>query len=128
MIAVTSAFNREFADPLPPSEVRSIARSVGRWTWRKFSANGLSKIQAARATRPRRAKQTAVRVAAAKLPGSTAKAIADALSISVRTVRRNGASMRSDYEGCSLERSKPWSLESEVALAIRHLSFVRIET
>lgn len=37
-----------FPAPLPMSEVRSIAKSVARWTWRHITEEGFSAIQAAR--------------------------------------------------------------------------------
>lgn len=49
-----------FPAPLPPSEVRSIARSVARWTWTRFSAEAFSERQ-----RLRQARQVASRNAAA---------------------------------------------------------------
>jgi hypothetical protein len=42
-----------FASPLPVSEVRSIAKSVAKWTWQKYTGRmddkDFSKIQAMRA-------------------------------------------------------------------------------
>lgn len=49
-----------FAAPLPPSEVRSIARSVAKWTWERFSAAAFAERQ-----RLRQARQVAKRNAAA---------------------------------------------------------------
>lgn len=51
-----SAFrlNHEFLVPLGLSEVRSIARSVTKWTWRRFTPSTFSKIQALRGGRMRR--------------------------------------------------------------------------
>jgi hypothetical protein len=111
LTGVASAFNGEFANPLPHSAVRSIAKSAARWTWRKFDTCGFSKIQSARAKRPRRARLTETLVAAAKSLGGDAKAIAKALNISERTVRRYSAQPRVDVEENGVERARPWLVE-----------------
>lgn len=41
--------NRQFSTPLGESEVRGIAKSVAKWTWKRFTEQGLSNIQSARA-------------------------------------------------------------------------------
>jgi Replicase family/Primase C terminal 1 (PriCT-1) len=48
---VATAHNLEFIPPLPTSEVRSIARSVAKWTWLRFTGDGFSAKQAARGRR-----------------------------------------------------------------------------
>jgi hypothetical protein len=111
LTGVASAFNGEFADPLPRSEVLSIAKSVARWTWRRFDTCGFSKIQTARAKRPRGARLTETSVTAAKSRGGDAKAIAEALNISERTVRRYSARPRVAFEENSVQRAKPWLVE-----------------
>jgi hypothetical protein len=111
LTGVASGFNGEFANPLSHSAVRSTAKSVARWTWRKFDTGGFSKIQSMRAKRPRRARLTEKLIAAAKLRGGDAKAIAKALDISERTVRRYSAQPRVDLEENSVERAKPWLVE-----------------
>jgi len=50
-----SAINRQFAVPLSVSELRSIARSVAKWTWREFSPERFSEVQSRRGRRTRRA-------------------------------------------------------------------------
>jgi len=47
--------NDEFVAPLGVSEVRSVARSVARWTWKNFSLDAFSRLQAQRGSRMRRA-------------------------------------------------------------------------
>ena len=42
---VAHAINREFAVPLPPSEVRAIVKSVARWTWARFTDESFSQRQ-----------------------------------------------------------------------------------
>jgi len=36
--------NRQFPEPLPESEVTSIAKSVGKWTWRNITPAGLQSL------------------------------------------------------------------------------------
>jgi len=43
--------------PLPYAECRSIGNSVGRWTWRTFSADAFRRIQAARGRKSGRARR-----------------------------------------------------------------------
>lgn len=50
MMAETLAI-QFMGDPLPPSEVRAIARSVASWVWRNFDSQTFSKIQTARITK-----------------------------------------------------------------------------
>ena len=49
--AIALQINQQFAQPLPPSEVRSTLRSVVEWTWSKFSPLGFSVRQSARGKR-----------------------------------------------------------------------------
>ena len=45
MSDVATGINTQFPNPLRPAEVRSIARSVARWTWRRFSNEKFSELQ-----------------------------------------------------------------------------------
>ena len=45
--------NRQFAHPLGLSEIRGIARSIAKWTWRLFSPERFSEIQSWRGARTR---------------------------------------------------------------------------
>lgn len=45
---VVEALNMQLPIPLPYSEVRSIARSVAKWVWRRLSPDGFREVQAAR--------------------------------------------------------------------------------
>ena len=47
VLAHAMTINAEFNPPLPLSEVRSTAKSVSRWTWRKMSAAGFKARQKA---------------------------------------------------------------------------------
>jgi hypothetical protein len=40
-----------FSTPLPSSEVKAIAKSVSKWVWQRFSAEGFSAVQSARGKR-----------------------------------------------------------------------------
>jgi hypothetical protein len=46
--AYALAVNEEFDAPLDASEVVHLARSVSRWTWRNFTREGFSQVQAER--------------------------------------------------------------------------------
>ena len=41
--------NGQFATPLGDLEVRGIAKSVAKWTWKHFTEAGFSDVQSARA-------------------------------------------------------------------------------
>lgn len=41
--SVAQSVNSKFSVPLPSSEIRAIAKSIAKWTWRKFSPEELSK-------------------------------------------------------------------------------------
>jgi hypothetical protein len=43
--AYALAVNQEFPTPLDASEVRHLARSVSRWTWRNLTAEGFTELQ-----------------------------------------------------------------------------------
>ena len=51
MLELAQAMNQQFAYPLRPTEVRSIAKSISKWIGRKFSAEQFGAIQSARANR-----------------------------------------------------------------------------
>lgn len=48
LIAVGTGINTQFSAPMNLSEVRAIANSVSKWTWRRFSPEQFSKIQSHR--------------------------------------------------------------------------------
>jgi len=45
LASVAWQINLNFSQPLPPSDIRAIAKSVAKWTWKKFSEEGLSARQ-----------------------------------------------------------------------------------
>jgi hypothetical protein len=113
-----------FALPLGESDLRSAVKSTATWTWRRFSKEGLSEIQRARARRGRSiaANTTAALIADAIQElgdptmgsslllrgGTTARDIAVYTGRSERTVRRYAAVPRDQYEMHSLKYAKPW--------------------
>ncbi len=60
LYAVARGINLGFGIPLPHAELRQIAKSVARWTWRRFSEDGFSQVQSHRASigNRQRGKQT----------------------------------------------------------------------
>jgi Replicase family/Primase C terminal 1 (PriCT-1) len=48
LVQVAATINGQFSRPLPVSEVRAIAKSVARWTWRHFSLEQFSILQTRR--------------------------------------------------------------------------------
>ncbi len=75
--------------PLHFKEVRQIAKSVSRWTFKNFSSHGFSKVQSARGKRKgkKRRDELMPKVLEMRAQGATQQAIADALSLTDRTVR-----------------------------------------
>ncbi|MFM5363861.1 replication initiation protein [Aeromonas veronii] len=43
-----NAFGREQGGPLPPNEIKAIAKSIARWIWQRFTPAGFSLVQAHR--------------------------------------------------------------------------------
>lgn len=78
---------------LPENEVRSVVRSVCRWTWRNFSKERFSEIQSRRAKLPRKKSLPSI----TGKRDQTAKIIATEKNISERTVRRYQKEDRKDY-------------------------------
>lgn len=64
LIEVAAEANSDFSLPLPIPDVRSTARSIARWTWRRFSTAGFSQLQARRAVigNERRGQETIARL------------------------------------------------------------------
>lgn len=96
MESVVGAKNLGFPVPLYAPEVRSIAKSITNWTWRKYtgrrSSVEFSKLQAKRGTRGGVAKGAAYsdkRVEALELAstGMSQKDIAQTLGVTTRTLR-----------------------------------------
>ncbi len=53
LFAVARGINLGFGIPLPHAELRQIAKSVARWTWRRFGEERFSQVQALRGARSR---------------------------------------------------------------------------
>lgn len=94
--AAAEARNAMFPDPLPASEVKALAKSVAKWTWRHFSLKGFSDWQARQGSKGgkasgviRQSKVANLRVAAEALrdEGMTQRAIAEAMGVTERTIR-----------------------------------------
>ena len=48
LLQVVQGHNLIFSDPLPHSELRHIAKSIAKWTWRRFSVERFSALQSFR--------------------------------------------------------------------------------
>lgn len=80
--------NAQLPVPLPASEVKGIAASIGRWTWRKFSPRGFSEVQQRRGrksgkVRTARALQREQDVLRLRAEGWRWQVIADSLGMSL---------------------------------------------
>lgn len=87
------ALNQQLPVPLRFSEMKGIARSVGRWVWKRFTPGGFRDLQAARG----RASGNARRLASRELreqasilaaSGLSSRAVASRLNVSQSTVVR----------------------------------------
>ena len=91
-LAMSSAMN-VFDQPLPYLEVKSIAKSVARWTWQHITPHAFSQIQRERNKRsmaPRLGKNEDKRasVRLMRAQGMTLREIAGVLDVSLRSVHR----------------------------------------
>ena len=77
-----------FKEPLPMAEVKSLAASISRWVWSKFSPADFRKIQAARGARKGQARRTLLQPEVLRLigEGRSQREVAAALGISQKTV------------------------------------------
>lgn len=97
-----------FPAPLPLQEVRSIGRSVARWTWQRITEKAFSEIQRHRqksiAQRRANATAEAIRAQLALPLEQSAAQIGEAIGKTARTVRAYQAQSRADYLAEKLER------------------------
>lgn len=88
LLKVAEAINSTFTAPLGFSEIKGIARSVGKWTWKNFTPLEFREIQAARGRRVGAAKREELLVKAQYLSaqGESNRAIARAVGVDDKTV------------------------------------------
>jgi len=74
--------------PLPFSEVKATAKSVARWTYKHFSPEGFSRLQAARGARKgkKRRDELMPTVLEMRAQGATHQAISDAVGVPKQTI------------------------------------------
>ena len=75
-------------NPLPLNEVRHTAKSVATWTYRRFSAEGFSEIQASRGAKKgkKRRDELFEKVLEMRSQGTTQKIIAEVLDVPKQTI------------------------------------------
>jgi hypothetical protein len=88
LLKIAEAINNTFSAPLSFSEVKGIARSVGKWTWKSFSPAEFRDIQAARGRRVGAAKRNQLLEEVHRLAaqGESNRAIARAVGVNDKTV------------------------------------------
>lgn len=76
--------------PLPHSEVRNTAKSVAKWTYKHFSQQGFSELQASRGKKKgqKRRDELLPKVLEMRAQGATHQQISDAIGVAKRTVTR----------------------------------------
>lgn len=86
-LVLAESLNR-FTQPLPQSEIRSIARSIAKWVWQRFNPAEFRAIQARRGSRKGASKRAELlpKVRDMAVRGFTQQVIADSLGISQKTV------------------------------------------
>lgn len=87
--------NSQLSTPLPESEVRSIANSISRWTWKNFSEANFSAIQTRRSVKGNsvktaRALEREAQVLMMREEGWKWQGIADTLGMSLRAAQSIG--------------------------------------
>lgn len=88
LLAAATDMQGEYLEPLPYSEVKAIAKSVGRWVWRNFDREKFRRIQAHRGSKkgqPRR-EQLLPQVIEMSAQGHSNRLIASTLGIDDKTV------------------------------------------
>ena len=109
VLAHCEAINRYFPEPLPYSEVKSIAKSIGKWTYQRFTPQEYSRIQAYRGSLGGKAGSKEDKAKAGAIGGKiggkrgTAEQKAKAGSMSKGGGRKKG-SVKVD----STAQQKPW--------------------
>lgn len=87
---IADAYNAGFAQPLPETEIRGIAASCARWTWRHFNPTSFRQLQAARGARKGAARRAGLlpEVLRLKAEGRSQCEVAAIVGISQSTVSR----------------------------------------
>lgn len=85
---VAAGIQSDFVEPLPPREIKAIARSVARWCWRRFNPQDFRAVQAARGRRKGAAKKAELLPVVLEMhaAGHSNRLIASTLGINDKTV------------------------------------------
>ena len=118
VLGYAHTINADFDTPLPHSEVRSTAKSVSRWTWRKMSQEGFIQYQSAmsgRAAKKRKVKSLELRKkiidAVYQCPTLTQEDIAAMMGCTQKTVSLHLKAARKNYTSpVSDKKQKPLPL------------------
>jgi hypothetical protein len=103
--------NATFPSPLSPAEVRSIARSVAKWTWKRFNESGLSRIQSARRAAITSRNEKKLELELGNYAVATTDVIANVLDRSDRTARRYKEREKQRQGVTPVAKRKPWEAE-----------------
>ncbi|MEQ8824440.1 MAG: replication initiation protein [Filomicrobium sp.] len=111
LVGHANALNQSFCTPLRYSEVRCIARSVSKWTWRNFSPEEFSEIQSARRS-SLKCKRAAILngIDPIHREAMSTEDIAEHLNCSRRTARRYRSELTTT-DCTTITEQAPWKAE-----------------
>lgn len=90
MLMTAEAMNGQFSNPLPYGEIKSIARSVSKWTWQRFNPAEFRAIQSKRGSMKGAAKREALLPVVLQLieEGKSQRAVAGIVGVNHATISR----------------------------------------